>query len=1109
MSDLQERLAKLSAAQRALLMRKLAAQKNTLKAVTDRSSLPLSFSQQRLWFLDQFEPGSANYNIPRAYRICGPLDIGALRRAFNEIVRRHESLRTTFAMQGDAPVQVIAPTLELEIPLLETNDEAMLHKLIMAEANRAFELQQGPLFRAQIIRLAPEDHALLFNQHHIISDGWSMGVFLRELNQLYAAFIKGEPSPLAEPRLQYADYAVWQQQQGEALAKQLDYWKQKLAAPPVLELTTDYPRPAVQRYRGAILSRHVAAPLAARLKQLAQQEQATLFMLLMAVFQTLFHRYSNQEDFTVGSPIAGRNHSELEDIIGFFVNTLVLRADLNGSPTFRQLLARVRETSLAAFSHQDVPFGKLVEELLPERDMSRNPLFQVMFVLQNTPHSELTLHGTQVEQIHIPVETEKFDLSLSVVETATGLTCTFSYSTDLFDTTTIERMAGHFLKLLQSVVSNPDQRVAELPLLSESEQEQLANWNNTDVDYHNDATIQQLIEQQVEKTPDAIALVFNEHKLSYRELNKRANQLAHHLISMGARPETLVGLCLERSLEMVIAILGVLKAGAAYVPLDPTHPAERLNDILNDAQMPLLLCSNNTATKLADTLAKKIVLDGNWPISADSADSKPAPYNTLSSAAYVIYTSGSTGKPKGVINHQAGICNRLLWMQQTFRLSGNDAVLQKTPYSFDVSVWELLWPLMTGARLVLAKPDGHKDPAYLAQIIDEQNITIIHFVPSMLQLFLDTPEVEQHCCLLRYVICSGEALSPELVKRYYNRLNTPLHNLYGPTEAAIDVTHWPCPQNTAIGTVPIGKPIANTYIHVLDAQLRPVPIGIAGELHIGGIQVAHGYLNRPKLTAERFIKDPFSDDSDARLYKTGDLARYLPDGNIEYLGRIDFQIKLRGFRIELGEIESLLRQQPAVNDAVVTLREDIPGDQCLVAYVIAESDAVPPHALTSMLKAKLPEYMVPADIVFLEAFPLTTSGKIDRKSLPAPAHDRLRLGNEFTAPRTPYEKRIARIWGEIMTLENPGLHDNFFELGGHSLLATRVITRINRAFDTQLPLRNLFESPTIAGLAQALLVNKTRALQEATLTTLFNQLKNLTEAEAEQLLAEKTAGEKS
>jgi amino acid adenylation domain-containing protein len=1109
MNDLRGRLAKLSPEQRTLLLRKLAAQKNTLKAVTDRSSLPLSFSQQRLWFLDQFEPGSANYNIPRAYRIRGPLDINALHQAFNEIVHRHESLRTTFAVMGDAPIQHIAPMLELDIPLLEANDETTLHNLIMAEANRPFDLQQGPLLRAKIVRLADANHVLLFNQHHIISDGWSMGIFNRELQQLYAAFAQHKPSPLAKLSLQYADFAAWQQQQGESLAQQIDYWKQKLASIPILELPSDHPRPAVQRYCGAILNQYIATPLTAQLKHLAQQEQATLFMLLMAVFQTLLHRYSNQEDFTIGTPIAGRNHSELEDIIGFFVNTLVLRADLSGSPTLRQLLARVRETSLAAFSHQDVSFEKLVEELLPERDMSRNPLFQVMFVLQNTPHSELTLHGTRAEQIHIPVETEKFDLSLYVMETANGLTCTFSYSTDLFDTATIERMAGHFRKLLQSVVSNPDQRVAELPLLSESEQKQLANWNNTDVDYHNDATIQQLIEQQVYKTPDAIALVFNEHKLSYHELNRRANQLAHHLISMGARPETLVGLCLERSLEMVIAILGVLKVGAAYVPLDPAHPAERLYDILNDAQMPLLLCSNNTATKLADTLAKKIVLDGNWPIIADSADSNPAPYNALSSAAYVIYTSGSTGKPKGVINHQAGICNRLLWMQQTFQLSGNDAVLQKTPYSFDVSVWEFLWPLMTGARLVLAKPDGHKDTAYLAQIIDEQNITIIHFVPSMLQLFLDTPEVKQHCCSLRYVICSGEALSPELVKRYYNRLNTPLHNLYGPTEAAIEVTHWPCSQNTDIGTVPIGKPIANTYIHLLDAQLRPVPIGIAGELHIGGIQLAHGYLNRPKLTAERFIKDPFSDELDARLYKTGDLARYLPDGNIEYLGRIDFQVKLRGYRIELGEIESLLRQHSSVKDAVAIVREDTPGDQRLTAYVIPEDNADNTQALMNMLKAKLPEYMVPTDIVFLETFSLTTSGKIDRKSLPEPAHDRLRLGNEFTAPRSPYEKRIARIWGEIMALENPGLHDNFFELGGHSLLATRVISRINRDFDTQLPLRNLFESPTIAGLAQALLINKTRALQEATLTTRLDQLENLTEAEAEELLAEKTAREKS
>ena len=1095
---------------KSLVTQEILPQKNTLKALADRSSLPLSFAQQRLWFLDQFEHGSANYNIPCAYHIRGSLNIDALRHALNEVVRRHESLRTTFAMQGDEPVQVIAPDLELAIPLLEANDEATLHNLIIAEAKRTFDLQQGPLLNAQIIRLAAEDHALFFNQHHIISDGWSMGVFLRELNQLYAAFIKGEPSLLAEPGLQYADYAVWQRQQGEALAKQLDYWKQKLAAPPVLELPTDRPRPAVQRYRGAILSWHVAAPLTAQLKQLAQQEHVTLFMLLMATFQTLLYRYSGQEDFTVGSPVAGRNRSELEGMIGLFVNTMVLRADLSGSPTFLQLLTQVRETSLAAFSHQDIPFEKLVEELLSTRDMSRNPLFQVMFTLQSTPSSQLALDGVEVEPIEIPIETGKFDLSLAVTESNQNLECTFNYNTDLFDKTTIERMAGHLQNLLQEVAINPQRSVAELPLLTEDEKQQiLKQWNNTNVDYQNDATIQQLIKQQVDKTPDAIALVFNEHKLTYRELNKRANQLAHHLISEGVRPETLIGICLERSLEMVIAILGVLKSGAAYVPLDPAHPVARLKDILNDAQVPLLLCSNNTATKLADTSAKRIVLDGEWSIIADCADNNPAPCSTFSNAAYVIYTSGSTGKPKGVINHQAGICNRLLWMQQAFQLSGNDAVLQKTPYSFDVSVWEFLWPLMTGARLVLAKAEGHKDPVYLNHLIAEENITVIHFVPSMLQLFLDVLEGEQHCCSLRYVICSGEALNSELVKSYYNRLNAPLHNLYGPTEAAIDVTHWSCSQNTPIGNVPIGVPIANTYIRLLDAQLRLVPIGIAGELHIGGVQLARGYLNRSELTAERFIKDPYNEDSDARLYRTGDLARYLPNGNIEYLGRMDFQVKLRGFRIELGEIESVLRQHVAVKDAVVTLREDRPGDQRLAAYIILSNSSVSTLELMNMLKAKLPEYMVPADIVFLETLPLTSNGKIDRKSLPAPAHDHSRLGNKFIAPRTPYEKEIARIWGEVMSLENPGIHDNFFELGGHSLLATRVISRINFTFGIQLPLREIFESPTIVGLAQALLINKSCALQEVALAALLDQLEKISEAEAEQLFAEKTAGGKS
>ena len=1069
---------------KSLATQETSSQKNTLKALTDRSSLPLSFAQQRLWFLDQLEHGSANYNIPCAYRIRGSLDIGALRRALNEVVRRHESLRTTFAMQGDEPVQVIAPDLELAVPLLEANDEATLHNLIIAEANKTFDLQQGPLLSAQIIRLDPEDHALFFNQHHIISDGWSMGVFLRELNQLYAAFIKDEPSPLPEPGLQYADYAVWQRQQSEALAKQLDYWKQKLAAPPVLELPTDRSRPPVQRYRGAILSWPVAAPLTARLKQLAQQEHATLFMLLMAAFQTLLYRYSGQEDFTVGSPVAGRNHAELEGMIGLFVNTMVLRADLSGSPTFLQLLAQVRETSLAAFSHQDVPFEKLVEELLATRDMSRNPLFQVMFVLQNTPSSQLALNGAEVEPIEIPIETGKLDLLLSITESNQGLECTFNYNTDLFDKTTIERMAGHLQNLLQEVVANPERSVAELHLMTEDEKQQiLIQWNNTNVDYQNNATIQQLIEQQVDKTPDAIALVFNEHQLTYRELNKRANQLAHHLRSKGVGPDVLVGICLERSLELVIGLLGILKAGGAYVPLDPGYPQERLAFMIEDAQAPVLLTQQGLLRKLPSFDGVITCLDQEQQTIAAQPHTNLPAHATAENLAYVIYTSGSTGRPKGVAIEHRSVVTFLYWTAEVFSVKELAGTLFSTSVCFDLSVFELFAPLNQGGAVIVAK-----NALQLPTLLGAQQITLINTVPSAITELLRMSAVP---ATVRTINLAGELLPGSLARDIYELQHVDkLFNLYGPTEDTIYSTFTLIARGDD-GAPTIGRPIANSQTYILDRHGEPVPEGVHGELYVAGAGLARGYLNRPELNAEKFLPDPFSAVPGTRMYRTGDLARYLPNGNIEYLGRIDFQVKLRGFRIELGEIESLLRQHPLVQNAVAIVREDTPGDKRLVAYIVTKRDAVPPHALTSMLKAKLPEYMVPADMVYLDALPLTSNGKIDRKSLPEPAHDRSRLENKFIAPRTPYEYEIARIWVEVMYLENPGIHDNFFELGGHSLLATRVISRINGTFGTQLPLRELFESPTIAGLAQSLLVNKSLATQET--SSQKNTLKALTD----------------
>ena len=797
-----------------LAIRETSPQKSTLKSLADRSSLPLSFAQQRLWFLDQFEHGSANYNIPCAYRIRGSLNIDALRHALNEVIRRHESLRTTFAMQGDEPVQVIAPDLELAIPLLGANDDATLHNLIIAEAKRTFDLQQGPLLNAQIIRLAPEDHALFFNLHHIISDGWSMGVFLRELNQLYAAFIKGEPSPLTEPGLQYADYAVWQRQQGEELAKQLDYWKQKLAAPPVLELPTDHPRPPVQRYRGAILCWHVAAPLTAQLKQLAQQEHATLFMLLMATLQTLLYRYSGQEDFTVGSPVAGRNHAELEGMIGLFVNTMVLRADLSDSPTFLQLLTQVRKTSLAALSHQDIPFEKLVEELLSTRDVSRNPLFQVMFTLQNTLSSQLVLNGTEIEAIEIPIETGKFDLSLAVTESNQGLECTFNYNTDLFDKTTIERMAGHLQNLLQEVVANPQRSIAELPLLAEDEKQQiLKEWNNTGKEYPSDKTIHALFEEQVQATPDAVALVFGNQQLTYAELNARANQLAHLLIAKGIETEMTVALLMDRSMELLISILAILKAGGAYVPLDPKHPWDRLQTILDDAAPKLLVTTWGQHELLTGHLNVSVLIIDTLQSDLDAEDQRnPDLLISPDNLAYVLYTSGSTGIPKGVMIEHGSVINLACALQTQVFDSFDKSPLRvalNTAITFDASVQQwtrLLW----GDCIVILPEEVSRDTQALVAALRAQHADVLGCSPMQLRLMFDEGLFNDVGNCPDIMLCGGEAIDAELWRLASTQQHSHIYNVYGPTECTVDSTS--CLLDAKTGIPNIGRPLANVQV---------------------------------------------------------------------------------------------------------------------------------------------------------------------------------------------------------------------------------------------------------------------------------------------------------
>jgi amino acid adenylation domain-containing protein len=1075
--------------------------------------LPLSFSQQQMWLLAQLEPNTPCYNDALTLRFTGLLNVVALEQSLNEIIRRHAIWRTKFVTIAGVPHQAIQPHSPVTLAVVDLRDhlrdqqEQAASQLATAQARHPFNLTETPLFRITLVQLGETEHRLYLTLHHIIYDGVSLyRVFLKELSALYDAFYAKQPSPLPELKVQYADFALWQRQelQSEKLQPQLGYWTKQLANLPTLQLPTDRPYPAIATSKGSQHCFSLPKRLTEQLKALSRQEGVTLFVTLMSALKLLLYRYTSQTDIPIATVTAGRTQPELEPLIGCFINTLVLRTDLSGLPSFRELLQRVRSVTLEAYANQDAPFQKVVEALrLAEKTPHPRSLFQVLFVLA-PPFAEIDSRW-QLSQQDTDTGTTECDLYLELDERPEGLVGRIEYSTDLFDVDTIARLLGHFQTLLEGIVAHPEHHLSDLPLLTTTEQQQIAMWNETEVEYP-ETCLHQLIEAQVLRTPDRIAVQAPGHQLTYRELNHRANQLANHLQSLGVTPDCLVGICMERSLEMVIGLLGILKAGGAYVPLDPNYPPERLAFMMTDAQVPVLLTHSSLLPKLPKHQAQVICLDTDWQNLSQSSVENQISSVTSDHLAYVIYTSGSTGKPKGAMNTHKGICNRLLWMQETYRLSEHDRVLQKTPFGFDVSVWEFFWTLMTGACLVVARPEGHKDSAYLAQLIAEQQITTLHFVPSMLQAFLQEPNLEGCQCLKR-VICSGEALPFELQERCFDRLNAELHNLYGPTEAAVDVTFWACQRSSERRVVPIGRAIANTQIHLLDAQLHPVPIGVAGEIHIGGIGLARGYLNRLDLTAEKFINNPF--EGSDWLYKTGDLARYLPDGNIEYLGRIDHQVKLRGFRIELGEIESLLRQHSIVQDCVVMAREDVPGHKRLVAYLVAISIPVTSRELRQFLSDQLPEYMVPSAFIFLEQLPLTPNGKVDRRSLPIPEETRSDLTTEYVAPQTPVQEKTAAIWSALLGIDRIGIHDSFFELGGHSLLATQVIAQVNQIFEVQLPLHALFSAPTVTKFGEAIeqQQNSTNQPQMPALVSVVREARRMTLSSIQAKLASKSKKE--
>ncbi len=1032
--------------------------------------LPLSFAQERLWFLDRLQPGSPFYNLPMAVEMRGALSVPALAASLGEVVRRHEALRTSFPLMAGSPAQLVAPALDAAPPLVDLGglpaaaSESEAARLMRASAVRPFDLAAGPLLRSVLLRLAGERHVLLLDLHHIVTDGWSMALLMQEVSALYRSAVSGEPSSVPELPVQYADFALWQREwlSGAVLEEQIAWWRRSLAgAPHVLALPTDRPRPALQSLRGAHASALLPAGLTRDLQGLSQRQGVTPFMTLLALFGVLLHRATGVEDLLIGSPVAGRGHAEVERLIGLFVNTVVLRVEMPGDPPLAALLGRVRDMTVGAYGHQDLPFEKLVEELQPARSLAHTPLFQVMLVQQNAPVGAVEIPGLRFRPLPAESGTARFDLHLAVTESPSGLLTHMEYNRDLFDAATMARLLGHLRLLAEGAVRNPQARLSELPLLSDGESHQLRlGWNDTGVERRPGLTLPTLFAGRVARAPEAPAVAFDGRTLSYRELDLLSGRLASRLLDLGVAPDTAVGVLMERSVEMVVALLGVMKAGAAYLPLDPEHPAERLGWVLADARVSVLLAQERLLPALPPTEARVLCLEAGW-----EGDGAPGGRTGLSdqSLAYVLYTSGSTGRPKGVMIPHRGIVNRLLWMQEAYGLTADDRVLQKTPYSFDVSVWEFFWPLTTGARLVVARPGGHRDSAYLAGLIERERVTVTHFVPSMLQAFLEAPDLSG-CAGVRLVVASGEALTPELRRRFRERLGARLENLYGPTEASVDVTSWSCSMDARGGIVPIGRPVANTRIHLLDRALRPVPIGVPGELCIGGVQLARGYLDRPDLTAERFVPDPCGETAGDRLYRTGDLARHLSDGAVEFLGRIDHQVKIRGFRIELGEVEAAITAFPGIREAAVAVREDRRGDPALAAWIAAPAPRPSARELRAFLRQRLPEPMVPAAFVFLDGLPLTASGKVDRRGLPAPDG----AGAAETAqaaPATAVERKIAAAWQEVLGVERVGMDDNFFDLGGHSLRLVEVQTRLRHSLGRDIPVVELFRHPTVAALA--------------------------------------------
>jgi amino acid adenylation domain-containing protein len=1040
--------------------------------------LPATVGQHGFLYLDQLQPGNPAYNIAIRFRLQGRLRAEELERALNEIVRRHESLRTVFAQENGVPVQLVSPQLSIRMRrddlegVSEEDRDEQARAIATEEGHRRFDLTKGPLIRARLLRLDDEEHILLVTTHHIVSDGWSLGILAQELRALYEAFCRGLDSPLPDLALQWGDFAVWQEQwlKSKNLNDQIEYWARQLADLTPLELPTDRPRPPVQTFNGNIESILLPRELTDCLESLCSREKVTLFVLTLAAFKLLLHRYSGQNDVFVGSVLAGRSRVELEPLIGLFINPLVLRTNLSGDPTFLELLARVRETVLEGFANHDVPFERVVKAVQPERDPSRHPIFQINFLFQRAFLQPFEAAGVTFTAIPSLSPGAICDLNFFLVERAEGWRASCEYNVDLYESATVRRLLGHFQTLLEGIAANPVRRISDFPLLTQEERELLASWNQTTADYPRTACVHELFEAQAERTPDALAIVFGKEQWTYRELNTRANQLAHYLRDLGLGPETLVGLYLERSPALIMGLLAVLKAGGAYVPLDLSYPKSHVAFMLEDSRAPIVLTCQHLAASLPPSAGRHVLLDADAAViarhSTDNLNRIAAPDNV----AYLIYTSGSTGKPKGAMILHRGLVNYLNWATEAYAAAAGTGAPFHSPLGFDLSVTSLFPPLLAG-RIVYILSEAEGVEALGTTLRRQSGFSLIKLTPSHLEVLSRIVPAAEAAGRTGAFVIGGEALRAEDLEFW--RQHAPgsrLINEYGPTETVVGCCVYEVSDDTlATGPVPIGRPISNTRLHVLDEHMQLRPIGVAGELYIGGAGVCRGYWRRPELTAAKFIPDPFSEDPGALLYRTGDRVRWRADGNLEFLGRLDDQVKLRGFRVELGEIETALGEHPQVRQAVVQLREDRADDKRLVACVVPRGEAeVAPAELRRFLGQNLPEYMVPSAFVVLDALPLTPNGKVDRIALPAPAKAESNDGESHTAPRNETESRLTELWEEALGEMCTSVTADFFEAGGNSLLAMRLLERIGREFDKRISLATFLLAPTIQAIAATL-----------------------------------------